>query len=42
MNGKQRLYKDEGVLGYMIFSIIILHSPCGGEVDILMFSVINY
>ena len=41
MNGKQRLY-DEGVLGYMIFSIIILHIPCSGEVDIFMFSVINY
>ena len=41
MNGKQRLYKDEGVLGYMIFSITILHSLCGGEVDIFMFSVIN-
>ena len=39
MNGKQRLYKDEGVLGYMIFSIIILHNPCGDEVDIFMFSV---
>ena len=41
MNGKQRLYKDEGVLGHMIFSIIILHNPCGGEVDIFIFSVIN-
>ena len=41
MNGKQRLYKDEGLFGYMIFSIIILHNPCGGEVDIFMFSVIN-
>ena len=36
MNGKQRLYKDEGPFGY-----IILHNPCGGEVDIFMFSVIN-
>ena len=42
MNGKQRLFKDEGVLGYMIFSIITLHSPCGGEVDIFMFSVKYY
>ena len=41
MNEKQRLCKDEGVLGYMIFSITILHSLCGGEVDIFMFSVIN-
>ena len=41
MNGKQRLYKDEGVLGYMIFSITILHSLCGAEVDIFMFFVIN-
>ena len=41
MNGKQRLYKDEGLFGYMIFSTIILHNPCGGEVDIFMFSVIN-
>ena len=39
MNGKQRLYKDEGVLGYMIFSIIILHNPYGDEVDIFMVSV---
>ena len=36
MNGKQRLYKDEWVFGYMIFSIIILHNPCGGEVDKFM------
>ena len=41
MNEKQRLYKYEGVLGYMIFSIAILHNPCGGEVDIFMFSLIN-
>ena len=42
MNGKQRLFKVEGVLGYMIFSIITLHDPCGGEVDIFMFSnIIN-
>ena len=27
MNGKQRLYKDEGLFGYMIFSTIILHNP---------------
>ena len=39
MKGKQRLYKDKEVLGYMIFSIIILHNPCGDEVDIFMFSV---
>ena len=36
MNGKQRLYKDEWVFGYMIFSIIILHNTRGGEVDIFM------
>ena len=41
MNGKQRLYKDEGLFGYIIFSTIILHNLCGGEVDIFMFSVIN-
>ena len=41
MKGKQRLKEDEGVFGYMIFSIIFFHSLCGGEVDIFMFSVIN-
>ena len=38
MNENQRLYKDQGVFGYMIFIIIILHNPCCG---IFMFSVIN-
>ena len=41
MNGKQRLCKDEGVLGYMILSITILHSLCGAEVYIFMVSFIN-
>ena len=39
---KTKVIERWGVLGYMIFSIIILHSPCGGAVDIFMFSVINY
>ena len=34
MKEKQRLYKDERVFGYMIFSIIILHNPCGDKFSI--------